>query len=180
MESIRRGRWIRAPREPTTLDESPPPSSATSEDEVPAAKPTPGALALAVAGARSKLLERHLDDVVDLARMLAERWVRTALPTDDDALRSWALGLIDEARGASRIRVLAHPSTADSLARLFENHEFGEREIEISGDPELAPDALLLETDVGIIRASTGDGIERLARTLRDALVAEALSSEHR
>lgn len=107
------------------------------------------------------------DAVVELARLLAGRLVGHALAVSDDALRHWARTLLDEARGARRIHLLAPSEMVERLHGLAEELTEEGREISVAGDPELARGSLRVETELGTLDASVDQALERLVRALR-------------
>lgn len=122
------------------------------------------------------LAERHaeivrrtaeLPDVVELARALAERIVGDTLATRDDALHRFAATLLDEARGARQLTLLASPSAIERLRLALANLELGERDLTLLPDPELPEGTLRLATELGDIEAAVGDTLDRLAQAAR-------------
>ncbi len=124
-------------------------------------------------GARGDRGQEH-ERLVAVAVTLAERLLGTALALDPSRIAELARGVLDEARGARRAVVEAHPLDAVELrARLQRLHHEGGldlQSIEVRSDAALARGDLRLQTDVGTIDARLAPRFERLAAALRDAL----------
>src|SRR5690606_37733106 len=106
------------------------------------------------------------DAVVELARLLAERIVGHTLAVSDEALRSWASTVIQEARGARSVHLIAAPEDAERLHELARELTDEDREVSVSANPELARGAFRVETELGALEAS----IERALDVLVGAL----------
>ena len=115
-------------------------------------------------------IERHEERAIELAVILAERLLGTALDLDPSRIASMAHGVLAEARGARRATIDAHPLDAAALRQHLQTAGLDPRSVDIRDDPALARGALRLHTDVGIIDAQLAPRLERLAAALRDAL----------
>jgi flagellar biosynthesis/type III secretory pathway protein FliH len=107
---------------------------------------------------------------IELAVILAERLLGTALELEPARIASLAHGVLAEARGARRATIDAHPVDAAALREHLQTAGLDPRSVDVRDDPALARGALRLHTDVGIIDAQLAPRLERLAAALRDAL----------
>jgi flagellar biosynthesis/type III secretory pathway protein FliH len=112
-------------------------------------------------------LEHDLDRVIELAVMLAERLVGTAIDRDPALLVPMARQALAEARGARKRRIQAHPSDAATLAALLGDVE---RDVVIEPSDELSRGSLVVHTDLGSLDARLTPQLERLAVAVREAL----------
>jgi flagellar assembly protein FliH len=122
-----------------------------------------------VAALRQRSLERARDDIVTLARMMAQRIIGESLSLDPERLVTLARRCIEEARGANRIDLFAHPADAARLGPLLKGVD-SEIPLEIRPDPELGPGDLRIETDVGTLDARIGTQLANLAVKIRESL----------
>jgi flagellar biosynthesis/type III secretory pathway protein FliH len=116
---------------------------------------------------------RESERVVAMAAALAERLLGAALAVDPGRIAELARGVLDEARGARRAVVEAHPTDAEELrARLasLANEGLALESVEVRCDDALARGELRLHTDLGTIDARLAPRFERLAAALRHAL----------
>ena len=120
--------------------------------------------------AESRRTERESDRIVPLAVALAERLLGAALELDPARIASLTRAVLDEARGARRARIDAHPVDAGELARALETGGLELPTVEIHADAALARGELRLHTELGTIDARLAPRFERLAVALRDAL----------
>jgi len=128
------------------------------------------ALALELRDSEARAEERELSRVVDLARLLAERIVGRVLDDRPSLVLDLAHRVLDEARGARRIRIHAHPIDAGLLAPALADFDPDGRVHAIVEDATLGRGDLLLETDIGVVHAELGAQLERLAQRLRQVL----------
>jgi len=113
---------------------------------------------------------REHDRVVAVAVALAERLLGASLSLDPSRIVDLARAVIDEARGARRAVVEAHPLDADELRARLPLEGLDLQSIEVRSDAALARGELRLHTDLGTIDARLAPRFERLAAALRDAL----------
>jgi flagellar biosynthesis/type III secretory pathway protein FliH len=113
---------------------------------------------------------RDQDLVIRAAVALAERLLGEALALDPSRITGLARGVLDEARGARRAVVEAHPVDADELRSRLSGDGLDLQSLEVRSDAALARGELRLHTDLGIIDARLAPRFERLAAALRDAL----------
>lgn len=125
---------------------------------------------LALRQAEHGRLERDADRVVPVAIALAERLLDAALELDETRIAQLARGVLDEARGARRAVIDAHPLDAEALRRHLTTAGLDLQSLDVRGDEGLARGELRLHTDVGTIDARLAPRFERLAEALRDAL----------
>ena len=125
---------------------------------------------LALRQAETSALARQGDRVIPLAVALAERLLGGALELEPARIVDLARVVINEARGARRAVVDAHPLDAEELRQRLTTNGLELQSIEIRTDSALARGELRLYTDVGTIDARLAPRFERLAAALRDAL----------
>jgi flagellar assembly protein FliH len=113
---------------------------------------------------------RDPDRVIAVAVALAERLLGASLALDPSRIADLARTVIDEARGARRAVIEAHPLDADELRRGLTGDGLDLQSIEVRSDEALARGELRLHTDLGTIDARLAPRFERLAAALRDAL----------
>lgn len=100
--------------------------------------------------------------VVELARLLAQRIVGHALTVSDEALWHWATAVMQEARGARSIHLIAAPEEAERLCPLVRELAEKDRQVSVSADPELGRGALRVETELGMLEASIDGALDTL------------------
>ncbi len=108
--------------------------------------------------------------IVPVAVVLAERLLGASLALEPSRIVDLARTVIDEARGARRAVIDAHPLDADELKQRLTTNGLEVQSIEIRRDEALARGEVRLHTDVGTIDARLAPRFERLAAALRDAL----------
>jgi flagellar assembly protein FliH len=113
---------------------------------------------------------RDREVVVRIAVALAERLLGASLELEPSRIDALARGVFDEARGARRAVVEAHPLDADELRARLDTGGLDLQSIEVRSDAALARGELRLHTDLGTIDARLAPRFERLAAALRDAL----------
>ena len=113
---------------------------------------------------------RDRDRVVVTAVALAERLLGAALDLDPSRIGDLARAVLDEARGARRAVIEAHPLDADELRQRLTGDGLDLQSIDVRSDAALARGELRLHTDLGTIDARLAPRFERLAAALRDAL----------
>jgi flagellar biosynthesis/type III secretory pathway protein FliH len=124
---------------------------------------------LALAGREAKALERQLDQVVALARVLAERLLGEALTLAPERVVALARRALSEARGAQRITLAAHPDDVPLLERALAAQDVTPPVLVVV-DPNRRRGNLRLETDLGTLDAELAPQLDRLAEKLREAL----------
>lgn len=115
-------------------------------------------------------IERDAERVVPVAVVLAERLLGAALGLEPARIAELARTVLDEARGARRAVIDAHPLDADALEQNLTTEGLDVQSFEVRRDAALARGDLRLYTDVGTIDARLTPRFERLAAALRDAL----------
>ncbi len=125
---------------------------------------------LALRQNEQEMLEHDADRLVPLAVALAERLLGASLELNPELIAQLARGVIDEARGARRAVVDAHPLDAATLGRHLTHAGLDAKSFEVREDPALARGELRLHTDVGTIDARLATRFDRLADALRSAL----------
>ncbi|HTQ07690.1 MAG TPA: FliH/SctL family protein [Polyangiaceae bacterium] len=124
---------------------------------------------LAVAAREDNARERHLDDSVALARLLAERLLGEALRADPARVVALARQALTEARGARKITLSAHPDDAPLLERALAAGELVPPVL-VAVDPKRRRGSLRLDTELGTLDAELAPQLDRLAEKLREAL----------
>jgi flagellar biosynthesis/type III secretory pathway protein FliH len=114
--------------------------------------------------------EADLERAIKLAVMLSERLVGAALEVHPDRIVEMARRALEEARGARKVTIAAHPLDADALRRKVGELGFSLGLLEIALDPTLSRGSLSLHTDLGTLDARLNPQLDRLAAALRDAL----------
>jgi flagellar biosynthesis/type III secretory pathway protein FliH len=122
---------------------------------------------LALRAAEEARAERDLDRAIELAVVLAERIVGSAVERDPALLVPLARQALAEARGARKRRIEAHPADAAALAA-----QLGDLggDIVIEPNEELSRGSLVVHTDLGKLDARLTPQLQRLAVALREAL----------
>lgn len=131
------------------------------------------ALAAQAIALRSRELgeaERRLDEVVDLARALAERLLGEELRLAPERVVQLAKQALAEARGARRITIEAHPDDVRLLSASLESLSVEADAVKLLGNPNRTPGNLKIVTEVGVLDASLSPQLERLALKLRETL----------
>ncbi len=125
--------------------------------------------ALALSLKEDQALERNLDRVVDVARVLAERLLGEALTLEPKRIVAMARRALDEARGARRVTIIAHPEDAALIEQaLLSAHAGGAARV--LADPERTRGSLRLDTDIGVLDADLAPQLDRLLPKLRESL----------
>lgn len=107
---------------------------------------------------------------IDLAVMLAERLVGAALEVHPERIAEMAKRALEEARGARKVTIAAHPLDVEALRSKVEELKLLHGALEIGVDPALSRGSLSLHTDLGSLDARLNPQLDRLAAALRDAL----------
>jgi flagellar biosynthesis/type III secretory pathway protein FliH len=115
-------------------------------------------------------LDRELDRVVELAKILAERLLGERLGLDPERVVALARQAIAEATGARRITIVAHPEDAARLEAALASLSSGAEVVRVVADSKRARHGLRLETDIGVLDAELAPQLERLALKLRESL----------
>lgn len=107
------------------------------------------------------------DRIVALARLLSERLIGRALELEPGVVSGLANQVLQETRGARRVRLRVRSEHAQTLRDALAGLE---ARIVIEADDSLEPGSLHLLTDVGELDARLGARLDRLAARLRDSL----------
>jgi type III secretion protein L len=110
---------------------------------------------------------RARDRVIELAVVLAERLVGEALRIEPERIGELARAAIAEARGASRVRIDAHPSDVAALEVILADAGVS---AEVGSDESLGRGSLVVHTDLGRVDARLEPQLSRLASALKEAL----------
>lgn len=126
---------------------------------------------LALRAEEQRRFESDADRIVPVAVALAERLLGASLGLEPERIVHLARAVIDEARGARRAAIDAHPLDAEALRRQLTDAGLdGVGSVEVRDDAALARGELRLHTDIGTIDARLAPRFERLAAALRDVL----------
>jgi flagellar biosynthesis/type III secretory pathway protein FliH len=128
------------------------------------------AQALALASLEARADERSLERVVALARMLAERLLGEELRLAPERVVALARQALGEARGARRVRLVAHPDDVALLERSLPELGIEPDVITLAADPARARAELRLETEIGVLDAELGPQLDRLTERLKRSL----------
>lgn len=124
--------------------------------------------------------ERALDRTVELARILAERLLGESLRLDAQTIVPLARQALREARGARRVRIVAHPNDATALERELVSLGAGFEAVEVVPDPSRAPGNLRIETEIGVLDAALAPQLDRLAKRLRESMTTSGEAGHER
>jgi flagellar biosynthesis/type III secretory pathway protein FliH len=122
---------------------------------------------LALAAREENALERDLDRVVALARVLAERLLGETLALEPDRVVALARQALAEARGARRITLAAHPDDVPLLENAVKNQLFAVP-LSVVSDGTRRRGSLRLDTELGVLDAELAPELDRLAEKLRE------------
>jgi flagellar assembly protein FliH len=123
-----------------------------------------------VARLRQLMTKLAEDDIVELARVLAERVIGEELELRPERILLLAKQCIREGRGSSRLSLYAHPDDAAYLRQQIDQLNPDEAvELQIQSDPDLMQGDLRVETDVGTIDARIGTQLANLAAKIRES-----------
>jgi flagellar biosynthesis/type III secretory pathway protein FliH len=125
--------------------------------------------ALALSFREDQALERNLDRVVEVARILAERLLGEALGLEPARVVALARRAVEEARGARRITVIAHPADAVLIEQALHSLNAGGA-ASVLADPARSRGSLRLDTDLGVLDADLAPQLDRLLPKLRESL----------
>ncbi len=114
--------------------------------------------------------ERSLDQLVDLARLLAERLLGEQLRLDPGLVAALARQALDEARGARHIVVEAHPDDVPLLEESLGSSGVRSGTVQVQSNQERRRGNLRIVTDVGVLDAELAPQLDRLAAQLRETL----------
>jgi len=121
--------------------------------------------------AREEEMQKNdLGRSVELARVLAERLIGEALSTDPALIFKMANVALEEARGARKVKIIAHPLDAATLRSDISRIGSIAEIVAIEESEHLARGSLTLATDLGTLDAHIAPQLERLSRALQDAL----------
>jgi len=124
---------------------------------------------LALSSRENQTLERNLERIVEVARVLAERLLGEALELEPRRVVAIARRALEEARGARRVTIVAHPADAALIEQaLLSLHAGGGAEV--LADPERRRGSLRLDTDIGVLDADLAPQLDRLLPKLRESL----------
>jgi flagellar biosynthesis/type III secretory pathway protein FliH len=128
------------------------------------------ARAIALAQREDESTQKRLDQIVDLARLLAERLLGEALELAPERVVGLARQALREARGARQIKIVANPSDAVTLEAALGELGVEATILSVETDPGREPGNLRMVTDIGVLDAELSPQLGRLAVKLREAL----------
>ncbi len=126
--------------------------------------------AIALRSRELREAERRLDELVDLARALAERLLGEELALMPERVVQLAKQALAEARGARQITIEAHPDDIAILRANVDSLAVEADTVKLLANPGRAPGNLKMVTEVGVLDASLAPQLERLALKLRETL----------
>jgi flagellar biosynthesis/type III secretory pathway protein FliH len=124
---------------------------------------------LALRQAEAAHFDNDTERVIGVAVALAERLLGDVLDLAPERIASLAAVALDEARGARRAVIRAHPIDAEALRRLGTS-ELEPRSISVQDDEAMPRGSMEMHTDVGIITARLPARLQKLAAAVRDAM----------
>ena len=107
--------------------------------------------------------------LIEVARLLAERLLGEALRLDPSHVVALAENALDEAGGARRITIVAHPDDATELEQALASGRL-ERVARVVPSNDRTRGSLRLETELGSLDAELAPQLDRLAQALRATL----------
>jgi flagellar biosynthesis/type III secretory pathway protein FliH len=122
---------------------------------------------LALATLQARIVEQARGEVVQLARLLAERILTRELLIRPESIAQLADEVLRGARGAHQVTLHASPTDAAYLSE-----RLAALQLQLGGPVTVRPDSLLnpgdlrLETDIGCIDARIGTQLTHLATSL--------------
>ena len=128
------------------------------------------AYAIALRHHEARADERALDRSVELARLLAESLLGESLRVAPEQVQALAKQALAEARGARRIRLVAHPDDASILEQVLPALGLDASTAQVRADSSRARGNLRIETELGVLDAELAPQLERLALKLRESL----------
>ena len=114
-----------------------------------------------------KSLASREDDVVAIARALAERLLGRALELTPSLIVDLARQSLRAAGRARRIRLFVHPDDADALRAGLGDLDVTAPHLEVHLDPALSRGSLRADTDLGALDADLPLQLDRLVAALR-------------
>ncbi len=131
---------------------------------------TLAARAIALRAHESSSADRQLDQLLALARMLAERILGDELRLAPERIADLARQALTEARGARQIVIEAHPDDVSALEAVLATLAPHAETVRVVSVAARAPSSLKIVTDVGVLDADLSPQLERLAQKLRETL----------
>lgn len=128
------------------------------------------AQAIALRAHESGSAERQLDQLLALARVLAERILGDELRLAPTRIADLARQALTEARGARQILIEAHPDDVPALEAALGTLARHAETVRVVPIATRAPNSLKIVTDVGVLDADLSPQLERLTQKLREAL----------
>jgi flagellar biosynthesis/type III secretory pathway protein FliH len=128
------------------------------------------ARAIALAAREATSPRRQRDRLVELAQALAERLLGEQLRLQPKTVVALADQVLSEARGAREVRLLAHPEDVPLLQAELERLQGASRAVEIVASSSRRRGELRVESEIGTLDAELAPQLQRLARSLREAL----------
>ncbi len=119
---------------------------------------------------RQREVEKSRENVIQLARLLAERILRHELSAHPTSLIRLAEQCIAETSGSSSVLIRANPEDIRVIREPLEALTNGRVSLELLPDPELVRGDLHVESDIGTLDARLGTQLANLAEVLRDSL----------
>lgn len=131
---------------------------------------TLAAQAIALRAHESSSADRQLDQLLALARMLAERILGDELRLTPERIADLARQALTEARGARQILIEAHPDDVPALEAALGSLAPHAETVRVIPIASRAPSSLKIVTDVGVLDADLSPQLERLTQKLHETL----------
>lgn len=128
------------------------------------------AQAIALRAHESSSADRQLDQLLALARVLAERILGDELRLAPDRIADLARQALTEARGARQISIEAHPDDVPALESALGTLAPHAETVRVVPVATRARSSLKIVTDVGVLDADLSPQLERLTQKLRETL----------
>lgn len=125
--------------------------------------------------ARHDAVERSREDIIKLARAIAEKVVRRHIEDDDEVVARLLEELLPRWQGVGAITIRCHPEEAEEAQEYLEESGLGRRwgsELRIVADESISRGGVVLESRLGQLDASLETRLARIGRAL-DAWLAE-------
>ncbi len=126
--------------------------------------------AVRVARKEEELDQRALSRSVEMARLLAERVVRTTLNESPEALSAMARATLEEVRGARQVRFFVAPDDVALISEALAHDSGSPMLVRVEADPDLQRGDFEMQTDAGTLTAKLGERLLLLAKVLAERL----------
>jgi flagellar biosynthesis/type III secretory pathway protein FliH len=122
---------------------------------------------------RARAAEEALETNVEMARVLAERILGEQVRLQPESIQAIAMSALKSLGRSRQIRIMASSQSATQLRAILNDLQGRYDIVEIVEESGRPDTDLRFECDLGILDASIGSQLDRLASALRDALSRE-------